>query len=238
MVYAWELIVENALKVFPLEASVKPKRSSEGVPLVVVPQYPASPSTVDPLMFRSREIPHNAPGVALTVAGDVGKLNLRFDKGDGLKILDPVSSDLLQSHIDFVFEFRSAIVDVARYDQQGSRLPPEFVADHVADYLDSWLTSNPYAVISAIVAAGARRAQDDPVDRGFFVASGDQRPVGIVDGFADPRYGEFAIDGFTVAQYSELLKEINEGFVLRWRREANNPFLVWSSYVHDLPGPQ
>jgi hypothetical protein len=193
----------------PYEAIISPRFSPEGSPVIKVPGFPSSPSDFNPSLVRTEEIPHNTPGISVISGGNIDRTALNFSAEDGLTLQDEVSSDILQSYLDLVFTFRSAVIEVREFygfAEPLSGLPTEWIKDHVADILDEFLTANPWAVVSAIVAAKARAE-------------------GIVEGFAYPEWGHYAAEGIQEG-LSTMVRDLTIGNYLRFRRDINNPLVA------------
>jgi hypothetical protein len=174
-------------------------------------------------MVNRRELAAGTTPLLLHASGNIGVKNLFWDNNVRQILLhDPEGGDLLQSHLDLEFIFKDCLVTGSSFRAYGDEVighPYTLVRHMVADYLDQFLHTNPYAVVSALVAGLARTQSQQEY-------------------FAVPEYGMFAIQGWTpvrMATAFQYLQPLGDTRRARWNRNDGNLVLGGHlEYLTDL----
>ena len=211
----------NELRAYPYEGNVQRRNPNTGDPVITAPNYPRADSVPpfdpvsNPVLQRGLEVVSAPPPVQVRCFGNITKMFLRMDE-HGLRLQDPLNADILQAYLDVEFKLTDCPVRTRNFwnlgDSVNAGIPSNWVETALAEFADHWVSSNPYAFISALL-------------------SGAYPDLGAIP----PEYGRQVIANWSPSEFASYFAGLGPARYLRFRRTQVNPFVAGTVEYYTSP---
>ena len=222
----------NQLRAVPFEGNTQRTNPVTGAPVVHVPPYPRLTSVpplseTNPLMQRPVEVVSAAPPIVVSAKGNIGRQYLvQFE--NGIRLQDPINADILMSYLDVEFKFTNCPIRTRNFWALGATptvgIPSNWVELALREFVDYWVSANPYALISALLNGHYERDAPVPPEYARNVIS-EWKPEEFASMFLQ----------MSRTSYFQFVKEPDNPFVAGWVEYYANPAEeagdVWTAYV-------